>query len=92
MKATVENAQKMKGLSLSEVEAQWHEGSFLKGQGVNMDKYDHFSEVMCHYDTVVHPATAIIALNEYKKTNNEDYLEQVKDELAEVIQHLKHLE
>ena len=55
-------------------------------------EYDHFAEVMCHYDTVVHPATAIIALKEYKKTNNEEYVEQVKDELAEVVQHLKHLE
>ena len=92
MKITMENANKMASLTLNDIEAQWHEGGALKANGIDTSKYDHFAEVMCHYDAVVHPATAIICLNEYKKTSNEDLLEQVKDELAEVREHLKHLE
>jgi hypothetical protein len=47
---------------------------------------------MCHYDSIVHPATAIICLQEYKKSNNEELLEQMKAELAEVAEHMKHLD
>ncbi|MCK5230830.1 MAG: hypothetical protein KAR13_11225 [Desulfobulbaceae bacterium] len=92
MKITIENAQKMTLLTLEKIEAQWHEGSVLKANGVDIEKFDHFAEVMCHYDAIVHPATAIICLNEYKKTKNEALLEQIKDELAEVREHLKHLD
>lgn len=92
MKMTIDNAQRMSSLTLDEIEAQWHEGGVLKANGVDISSYDHFAEVMCHYDAVVHPATAIICLKEYKKTKKEALLEQVKDELAEVREHLKHLE
>ena len=92
MQITIDNGNRMSKLSLDEVEAQWHEGGALKKEGINIDGFDHFDEVMCHYDAVVHPATCIICLNEYKKSKSEDLLEQVKDELKEVIQHLKHLD
>jgi hypothetical protein len=92
MKHTIENVNKMTSLALDEIEEQWHEGEFLKAKGIDIGKYDHFAEVMCHYDAVVHPATVIICLRQYKKTNNEDFLEQAKNELAEVREHLKHLE
>jgi hypothetical protein len=92
MEATIENAKTMSGLSLDEIEAQWHEGGFLKEKGIDIAGMDHFDEAMCHYDAVVHPATAIICLKEYKKTNDETLLDQVKDELAEVKEHLAHLE
>ena len=92
MEYTIENASKMGSLTLSQIEDQWHEGGFLKAKGVDISHFDHFDEVMCHYDAVVHPATAIICFKEYKKTKNEDLLDQVKDELAEVREHLKHLE
>ena len=92
MQLTIDNAQNMTSLTLADIESQWHEGGFLKTNGVDLGEYDHFSEVMCHYDGVVHPATAIICLKEYKKTNNADLLEQIKDELAEVREHMRHLE
>jgi len=92
MKIIIENADKMAFLTLNDIEAQWHEGGVLKANGINIDKFDHFSKVLCNSDAVVHPATAIICLKEYKKSKNEDLLEQVKDELAEVKEHLKHLE
>ena len=92
MQITIDNAHKMKSLTLDEIEAQWHEGGVLKSNGINIDQFNHFAEVMCHYDAVVHPATAIIALEEYKKNGKKDLLEQVKAELAEAKEHLKHLE
>jgi hypothetical protein len=96
MRLTVDNAERMQGLTLEEIEAQWHEGGFLKEQGVDLDKYDHFSEVMCHFDAVVHPATCVICLKQYSKTSDEsqreELLEQVQAELEEVREHLKHLE
>ncbi|MBN1765583.1 MAG: hypothetical protein JW860_10025 [Sedimentisphaerales bacterium] len=88
--------RKMTQLSLSEIEKQWHEGGIAKKEGIDFDKFDHFSEVLCHFDTVVHPATCVICLNEYKKaeedSRKEELMEQVKNELKEVIEHLKHLE
>ena len=64
----------------------------MKANGIDISTYDHFSDVMCFCEAVVHPATAIICLKEYKKTKNEELLEQMKAELAEVREHLKHLE
>ena len=92
MELVIANADKMKSLSLEDIEAQWHEGGKLKANGVDLNKYDHFSEVMCHLDAVVHPATAIICLKKYKETKKADLLEQVQAELQEVIEHLKHLD
>ncbi len=92
MKIIIENADKMAFLTLNDIEAQWHDGGVFKANGINIDKFGHFAKVMCYTDAVVHPATAIICLKEYKKSKNEDLLEQMKDELAEVREHLKHLE
>ena len=92
MKIVIDNAYGMKSLPLDEIEAQWHKGGVLKAKNIDIDDFDHFSEVMCHYDAVVHPATAIIALKKYKKTHSEDFLQQAMAELAEVVEHMKHLE
>jgi len=92
MESTIKNANTMSSLSLEQIESQWHEGGFMKAKGIDLGKFDHFSEVLCHYDAVVHPATAIILLKEYKKTNNEELMQQLQDELVEVREHLKHLE
>ncbi len=64
----------------------------MKANGVDISGYDHFAEVMCLYDAVVHPATTIICLKKYKKTKKETLLEQVQAELAETIEHLKYLD
>jgi hypothetical protein len=92
MKFTIEQVGKMVALSLEDIEALWHEGGFLKEQGIDIHKFDHYDEVMCHYDAVVHPATCIICLNEYKASKDQGMLEQIKAELSEVRQHIKSLE
>lgn len=90
MKLVVDNADKMKAMTLEEIEPAWHEGEFLKKQGINIDDIDHFSAALSHMDSVLHPATAIIALREYKKSQDPDFLSQVKDELSEVLEHITH--
>jgi len=92
MRYIISNTQKMKSLNLDQIETLWHEGVFLKKKGIDISAMDHFSEVMCHYDSVVHPVTAIICLKQYMNTNDEDLLAQIKAELAEVKEHIKHLE
>lgn len=92
MKITSENAKRMSSLTLDEIKAQWHKGGVLKANGIDINKFNHFSVVMCYYDAVVHPAIAIICLKEYRKTENEELLDQLEYELAEVRQHLKYLE
>jgi len=83
-------ATSMQNLSLSEIEAQWHEGGYLKSKGIDVDKVlGQKSAAGSLMDTVVHPATVIIVLNEYKKKADQKHLDQIKDELDEVLKHLE---
>lgn len=92
MKLVIDGSAKMKDLKRKEIEEQWHEGAAAKKVGIDLEAFDHFAEVMCHYDAVVHPVTCIICLKEYKATGNDELLEQIKSELQEVVEHMKHLE
>ena len=91
MQLVIDNAQAMTSMSLDDIEAQWHDGGAAADQGIDIEQFDHFDEVMCHYDGVVHPATCIICLNKYKKSKNDELLDQVQAELEEVREHMKHL-
>jgi len=91
LKLVNENASKMKTMSMAEIESQWHEKGFLKNQGITGAFLEEKSVTGSLMDTVVHPATAIIALNQYKKTKDKKLLQQVHDELEEVIHHVERL-
>lgn len=91
MNLVIDNADKMKAMTLDEIEPAWHDGEFITASGIDFEAIDHFSKALSHMDTVLHPATAIIALREYKSFKDPDLLEQVKDELSEVLEHLDHL-
>lgn len=91
MKLVISNADKMMAMGLDEIEEAWHEGGVLAENGIDFEAIDHFSPALSHMDTVVHPATSYIALMEYKKSNDADLLEQVKDELSEVLEHVGHI-
>ncbi len=92
MEITIANAATMSSLSMAEIEAQWHEGGFLKSKGIDVSKFGHFAKVMCYYDSLVHPATVIICLKQYQQSSDQGLLDQAKDELLEVVEHMKHLE
>ena len=91
MKLVVSNADKMMAMDLDEIEEAWHEGGVLEENGIDFESIDHFSPALSHMDTVVHPATSYIALKEYKLSNDGELLEQVKDELSEVLEHIGHI-
>lgn len=86
-----QNASTMKKMSLAEIEKEWHEKGFLKGKGVSAALLEEKSVTGSLMDTIVHPATAIICLNEYKKTKNKELLQQVHDELEEVVHHVENI-
>jgi hypothetical protein len=81
-------AQSMSQMTLDEVEDAWHEGAAFAEIGVDFHDLDHFGPAVSQMDTVIHPATAIIALREYQATGDDGYLDQVIDELTEVVEHL----
>lgn len=91
LQLTILSAEKMKAMSLDQIEADWHEGNYLATKGIEKDKIDHFGPMMSLMDTVIHPATSFLALKEYKKTGNPDLLQRVKAELVEVLVHLEHI-
>lgn len=87
----INKADSMASLSLPEIEAQWHEKGYLKSQGVSEAQLEEKSVTGSLMDTVVHPATAIIALREYKKSKDKNLLQQVNDELEEVVHHVERI-
>jgi hypothetical protein len=91
MKIIIENRGKMTALSLSELEAQWHTGAALKAQGIDISKMDPLGETMRHYELLLNPATAIVCLKQYKRTQDETLLSTVEEHLVEGRDHLKHL-
>lgn len=86
------NAEKMKNLSLDEIEVQWHGGEYLRSKGIDQEKIDHFGPMMSLMDSVIHPATSYLLLKEYKMTGNPDLLVRVKAELLEVLEHVNHVQ
>lgn len=88
MKLVVAQADKMKTLSLSQIEAQWHEKAFLKGKGIPDALLAEQSKTGNYIDTVIHPATTYILLSHFKTTKDKNLLTQVIGELEEVLYHV----
>jgi len=88
MKLIVAQADTMKSMSLSQIEAQWHEKAFLKGKGIPPALLAEKSKTGSYMDTVVHPATTFILLSEFKTTKDKKLLQQVIGELEEVLHHV----
>ncbi len=89
MKLIVSQAEKMKTLSLSQIEAQWHEKSYLKGKGIPDALLADRSKTGIYLDAVINPATTFILLSEYKATKDSKLLKQVVGELEEVLTNFK---
>jgi len=85
LQLVIVNAENMKTLSLARMEALWVQGKFLKGKGINPEDLDNFSVMVILMDSVIHPATAYIALEEYKNTGHPELLARVKIELLEAL-------
>jgi len=57
----------------------------LKSKGIDIRKVTEKSTIGSLMDTVVHPATVIIVMNDFKKIKNSALLKQAEDELTDVI-------
>ncbi|KPJ89314.1 MAG: hypothetical protein AMJ53_15870 [Gammaproteobacteria bacterium SG8_11] len=88
----VNNAENMKVLSLPEIKQQWHAKRFLLSHGIPVEKLQQNSTTGSLLDAVVHPATAYIALKEYRRTGDSALLEQVNLELSEAVLQLTYLQ
>ncbi len=86
------SAQRMKALNLVEIETEWHEGGALEATDIDLDALYDDDEATTYMEAVIHPATAYIAVRAYAVTGDEDYLEQVRDELEEIVDHFDDLE
>jgi hypothetical protein len=88
----VNNAENMKILSLGEMKYQWHAKRFLLSHGIPVEKLQQNSTTGSLLDAVVHPATAYVALTEYRRTGDTSLLEQVNLELTEAVLQLTYLQ
>ena len=78
----------MTALTLEEIEPAWHEGETFAEVGLDTHALDHFGPAQSHMDTIIHPATAVIALRACEVSGTEDHLDRVIDELSQVVDHL----
>lgn len=85
MQLIVLNSIKMQNLTLDEIEKEWREGSYLKSHGIDVDKYAQTDIQVNYFDAIVNPAMVIIALNEYKKSQDPQLLQQAHERLSEVV-------
>ena len=81
----------MTEMTLEEIEIAWHEGGALIEAGFENTTHDHFGVINSVMDMVVHPATSLIALRVYRETGDPAMLEQIRDEMSEVLEHLQHI-
>ncbi len=91
MHLLVLNSERMKTMSLEDIEKAWHGGEYMKSHGIDINEMAHTDAAMNFYDAIVHPATALIALSEYKSKKDPELLSQVENELTEVMMHVEHL-
>lgn len=91
LRLAVKHADEMQKLSLDDIEEQWHDYGLPNSKGIKTDSYEHFAPTISLMDSIIHPATAIIVLNNFEKDGDRDSLMQVKDELSEVLEHLHYI-
>lgn len=87
MNLIVANAEKMKTMTLDEIEEAWHDGEILKANGINLDDFGHYSPIINAGSAAVHAATSYIIFKEYKKTGDKESLDAIKDELGHILEH-----
>ena len=92
MSLVIENVSRMKGSTLEDIENDWHYGELPKANGIDFDSLDPLGPATILMHMAVHPASAYVALRDYKTSKDSDMLDLVKDELSEVLKHMEHVE
>jgi hypothetical protein len=90
------NLEEMKNLSSQEIELQWHDCQVPQSFGFNCDSLGHYSKVRGLMDSIIHPATAYILMNELKSLEDDsdeawELIDQAIEEIQEAIEHVEYL-
>ncbi len=91
MHLLVLNSERMKHLTLEAIEQSWHNGDYLRRNGIEIGNLAHTDAAMSYYYAIIHPAAVIIALTEYRKTKDPELLHKAEDELNEVVVQVEQL-
>ena len=86
------NSERMKHLTLDAMENAWHNGDYLRRNGIDIGNLAHTDAAMGYYHAVIHPAAAYIALTEYKNSKDPELLHKAEDELNEVVVQVEQLQ
>ena len=91
MHLLVLNSERMKHLTLDAIETAWHNGDYLRRNGIDIGNLTHTDAAMSYYHAVIHPAAVFIALTEYKNSKDPELLRKAEDELKEVVVQVEQL-
>lgn len=91
MHLLVLNSERMKHLTLDAIETTWHNGDYLRRNGIDIGNLTHTDAAMSYYHAVIHPAAVFIALTEYKNSKDPELLRKAEDELNEVVVQVEQL-
>ena len=89
MNIIINNVDKMKSMSIDEIEEKWHDGEVLKENGIDVESMDPMGHTITMMEIVHAPATTYVVLKEYKKTGDKELLDMVKDELSDIVADLE---
>ncbi len=88
----VENIKHARHADLETIERDWHHFGAFKKAGIDYEKFDHYGPVIGAMDSILHPLTALVALEEFEKSKDTSLLEAAQGELEEILAHTEFLE
>lgn len=91
MHLVVLNSQRMRNLPLDQFQKEWLEGGYLRGHGIDIDKFSGRDQQTTYYNAVVRPAGAIVAVQEYHKSKDAALLESLHKQLSEAVDSVESL-
>jgi hypothetical protein len=76
---------------LDKLDEEWGEGGkAFERAGFKRDLSEHFKASFSYADMLVHPAAASVYLSAWRKAPSAEFLDRAKNELIEVLEHIKH--
>jgi hypothetical protein len=90
MAAVIADADAMKGFSDAEIEAKWGEqGTGGDAVGIPLKSLGQFDDTRAAMELIIAPAHAYIFVKKWETAQKARWLEQARDELNELSEHLK---
>lgn len=80
------SVEKMKRMSIPEIEEAWHDGGAIEANGIDYDFSATGDPDVNHVEAVVHAVTVLLLIDVYERDKDRSSLEQARDEFAEVIE------